>query len=120
MRLTKNKWREYKIFNPHNLASRGGSILYIGYIGGENGRMAHCPYWAVVGIGHKVNPDGPWYEYGNKHFIVSHREVKQLKLTAAMVWCQTHFDIPVDGWERDCFGSYQLKGTMKRATEEGE
>jgi len=118
MRLTKNKLREYKIFNPHNLASRGGSLLYIDYSVGEDGRMAHYPYWAVVGIGLKVNPDGHWADNGNKKFSVSHREVKQSQLITAMEWCQSTFQIPLDDWERDCYGGYQIKGTMKRATEE--
>jgi len=112
-RITKNQLRELKIYNPYNLATRAGSKLYIGYIPGENGRMAHYPYWAVVGVGFKVNPNSSWYNYGNKRFAIGCRADKIQMLNDAIQWCYDKYEIPKDQWEKDPFGGWQIKGTIE-------
>ena len=112
---TKEELRVLKIFNPHGLARLGNSRMFITYTPGEEGRMAHYPYWSVVGIGFKVCPDAPWYDNGHKTFHVTHRGNKIIQLNAAIEWCYKNFDIPKEGWEKAPFDSWQLKGTLKRA-----
>ncbi|KKM07042.1 hypothetical protein LCGC14_1737960 [marine sediment metagenome] len=119
-KMTKNKLREIKIYNPHGLATRGQSKLYIGFTPGDNDRMAHYPYWAVVGIGFKVDPDGHWATYGNKQFSINCRAEKIPSLNKAVQWCYDKFHIPTDQWEKDPFGGWQIKGTIQQAKAEGK
>ncbi|KKM06271.1 hypothetical protein LCGC14_1745640 [marine sediment metagenome] len=114
MRLTKNKLRELKVYNPHNLASRAGSKLFIALTPGENGRMAHYPHWTVCGIGFKVDPNGAWFDHGDKAFSINCRANKITELNRAIQWCYDNYQIPKDQWEKDPYGGWQIKGTIER------
>lgn len=114
-RITKNKLRELRIFNPHNLATNAGSKLFICYTPAESGRMAHYQEWTVVGIDFEVNPNSAWYNHGNKSFIIDCRENKIHELNNAIQWCFDKYEIPKDQWEKDPYGGWQIKGTIKKA-----
>jgi len=112
MKLSKKVLREYRIFNSHNLARIAGSKLYIGYSPAEYGRASHCASWDVVGINFKTDPSGAWYNYGHKSFSMYSREDKASQLEKAMQWVKENYGIAE--WERDVFGSYQIKGTLAK------
>ncbi len=116
MKLTKSVLREKRIFNPHNLARRAGNRLYIGYASADYGRAAHCASWDIIGIDFKTDPNGAWYNYGHKSFSVGCREEKLARLEEAMQWVKENYGIAE--WERDIFGSYQIKGTLDRISSE--
>lgn len=112
MKLTKNILRENKIINPYELAKVTENKIYIDYSPAENGRMARYAQWEVVGIGFKTDPNGHWLDYGHKTFIVLGREDKQCKLQEAILWANDNFG--TTEWEKDPFGSYQIKGTLAK------
>jgi len=118
MKITKNSLRELKIYNSYNLARAGSSKLFINYMPGESGRVAHYPYWAVSGINFKVEPNSAWYDYGNKTFPLSCRADKEPMLNEAIDWCYQNFNIPKDQWEKDPFGNWQIQGTIQKAISE--
>jgi len=115
MRVTKNILREHQIFNPHNLAKAGGSKLYIDYSPEQRGRMNRSACWVVIGIDIKVAPNAHWADNGNMCFNLWNRTQKQDKLKDAFNWCLEKFSIPLDRWEKDPYGGYQIKGTIKSA-----
>lgn len=112
MKLRQELLREHEIYNPYYLAQAAGNKLYIGYIPGENGLRAHYAYWSVNGVNFQVNPKGPWYERGNKHFSIAGRDNKQKALLEAMEWIREKFGITE--WEKAPFMSYQVKGTIAK------
>ena len=114
MKLTKKVLRENRIFNPHNLAREAGSKLYIGYTSAEYGRASDSASWSIVGITFKTDPNGAWYNNGHKTFSVYSHEAKVVKLEEAMQWVKENYGITE--WERDIFGSYQIKGTLEKLT----
>ena len=111
-RLTKQQLRELHIFNPHNLAREAGCELYIGYSPADYGRAAHSASWDIIGINFKTDPNGAWYNYGHKSFPMYGRSDKESQLKEAMQWVKKNYGIT--DWERDVFGSYQIKGTLER------
>lgn len=113
MRITKQVLSEHKIYNPHDIAKRGGAKLYIDYTPQETGRMYQNASWQVIGVGFKTDPDGHWHDYGHKTFAVYRREEKKPQLEKAMAWCQATYGITE--WERSPFGGYQIKGTISKA-----
>ena len=117
MKLTKNILREkYKVFNPHNLCTTTKTLLYIGYTPADTGRAGHSQEWTVVSPTKPTDPDGPWYNYGQKTFLVWNRADKPVKLREAMDWVEKQYGI-ID-WEKSPFGSYHPKGTMQKLQEE--
>ena len=115
MRLTKNQLREYKVFNPYNLASVTKSKLYIDYSPQDIGQGGRSSHWSVVGIDFHTDPDAHWQDNGNKSFLVWGRTDKDSKLQEAMDWVKEIHGITE--WERDPFGGYQIKGTLKKLLE---
>lgn len=114
-RITKQQLRERHIFNSYNLARAAGNKLFISYTPAENGRASHCAAWDIVGIDFKTDSAGAWYNYGHKSFMVGSRQDKQPQLEIAMQWVKDNYGITE--WERDIFGSYQIKGTLDKITE---
>ena len=68
-----------------------------------------------MGINFKTDPSGAWYNYGHKSFSMYGRGDKQAKLEDAMGWVKERYGITE--WERDVFGSYQIKGTLAKVVE---
>lgn len=112
MKLTKKVLRERHIVNSHDLARIAGSKLYIDYSPAAYGRAAHSASWDIVGINFKTDPNGAWYNYGHKSFGMYSREDKSIQLEVAMQWVKENYRIAE--WERDVFGSYQIKGTLEK------
>jgi len=112
-KLTKNDWRLLGIFNPWEMCKFGGGAIYISYRAADYGRGGHGgPAWAVHGVNVTPDKEGHWANHGSKIFDTS-RERRVEDLERAMIWCRGKFGI--EDWEKDCFGSYQKKGTMERA-----
>ena len=120
-RPTKAQLHAYQIRNPHNLATAGGSKLYVGYSPQDTGRASRCAKWIVKGIGFDTDPKAAWYNYGYKTFSPDYPLNKANKEAArdeALAWASKTFG-PFE-WERDPFGAYQIKGTMAKAMKGSE
>ncbi len=115
MKITKAQLKLISIHNPHNMARIAGSKLYIGYLPAEAGRAAHYSAWTIIGIGFDTNKGGAWYDYGQKNFPFACREEKESELQKAKQWVKDTYGITE--WERDVFGSYQIKGTLAKIQE---
>ena len=111
--MTKNDWRELGIFNPHGIQERAKSKLYIGYKVQDYGLSGQGAGWAVYGRDFKTDPDGPWYDRGDKTFSVWGRDDKQTVLVIAMEWVKENYGITE--WERGPWNSYFPKGTLAEA-----
>ena len=110
MKLTKRVLRENKIINSYDIARIAESKLYISYSPADYGRASHSASWDIMGINFKTDPSGAWYNYGHKSFGMYGRGDKLPKLADAMRWVKETYGITE--WEKDIFGSYQIKGTL--------
>lgn len=121
MKLTKAILREHGIINPYDLCKAGRDKVAVVYRHQELGRMNQPARWQVMGVGFQVDPDGPWYNYGAKTFIVgshrneTHAQSKERQRQAAIAWATERYGITE--WERDPFGDFQAKATMDRVRE---
>lgn len=89
--------KEYlKVFNPHNFTSIGGGKVWVEYDPQQTGRMAvgHASGYNVHGVGFKVDPDGPWYNYGAAVFTPFHYKGDRHKARdEALKWASEQFGI---------------------------
>jgi hypothetical protein len=104
-----NELREAQIINTGDFYAEKGQV-YIGYTPAETGRASRSACWRVYRTGYKTDPEGAWYDYGNKTFLVwakygeKHSEVKKRVLAEAQEWAEKRYGITE--WKRDPFGSY--------------
>jgi hypothetical protein len=110
---SKNRMREVKIFNSHNLASVTTQKVYICWHAAVRGRMSSTAKYQVVHIGHVTDPKAAWYDYGNKTF--SAWQDKQKALAAAVAWANEKFG--EREWVRDLWGSYQDSEALTKVWE---
>lgn len=112
------------ITNPHNLCAQFGDPthrIYLDYGRSSSGRGPGIAQWQVVQPGGKTDSDGPWYNHGHKTFMLatthmpSFTERKEAARQLAVVWAREKYGIT--DWERDCYGAYQVAGTIERAAE---
>ena len=115
MKLTKKILNEHGIYNPHNLATKLGNKLYIGYTPADMSRAGHSAKWQVVGLGFRTNPKAHWTDYGCKTFDVLARREKYNQLNEAVQWVSDTYHIGIT--DRDPFGIYHPKGTLDKLSE---
>lgn len=114
--LTKKRWRELNVFNPHNLAAMGGKPMkrvVVYYRPQMTGRGYRSAAWQVMSLDIKTDPKGHWMDNGHKTFGVFRPEEKEPQLKAALAFAREEFG--VEEWERSPWGSYHPMGTMENA-----
>lgn len=96
------------VYNDYDFAEAGTTAgeVYVMY----------CP-WDGMGVGCSVtriclknghtDPDGPWYNRGNKTFTGK----RKVSLPEALEWATTRYGI--SEWKRTPFGSYMDAGFVK-------
>ncbi len=105
MKLTKKLLNEHHIFNSYDIADTLGTKIFIEYIPADNGRLtSHYAYWRMI-----RHADDRRY---NKHFTVTHREVKQTVLQEAIAYVNDTHHINIT--DKDAFGAYHPEGTLKK------
>lgn len=113
--FTRAQLRAQRLFNSWDIATAAGNKVLIAY-SNSTGRMGTGMHVQVFGIGFKTDPKGPWYNYGNKTFLVNGIKDKPLKLLAAQGWASIQGYVgPYTEWERDPFGGWHPKGSILRA-----
>ena len=106
---TKKELSAAGIHNGHEIAARGPEPqVFIDYTP-EQGRLGGGQVWRVYRVGYKTAPEEPWYNYGNKTFMVF-RVTKGEALEAAKAWVAERYGI--QEWERSPFGSWHPMGTL--------
>jgi hypothetical protein len=112
MKLTKNLLRQHRIFNSFDVAKATGGKLFISYSPPQYGRMADSANWQVRGLKFQTDPNGPWYNHGDKTFEVYNRQEKPVKLAEAIQWVQEHYGLKIT--DKDVWGDYHVEGTLKK------
>lgn len=113
--MNKQQFRDLHLFNGHDITRMAGDTFYISYIGPDRGRGGDGACFAVIGLKFKTDPDGPWYNYGNKTFNLFGSS-KEQALFAAQVWCCLRgYVLDYTEWERGPLDDWHPKGSIKRA-----
>jgi hypothetical protein len=94
-----NGWDLAKEFSPDK--------VFISYTPALTGRGYMPPKFTIHHIGYKTDPNGPWYDYGNKTFDVIFRKEEEAALVQAIEWADNRYG--KREWVRDPFGNYQDK-----------
>lgn len=103
---TKNKLREVKLYNSHDLCSLlPQPKVFISFRPQVNGRGYQCAAYQVVRIGYSTNAKGHWRDYGHKTFDIVFEMTKDRALEAAIEWANARYGMRT--WVRDPFGDYQ-------------
>ncbi len=111
--MTKNEWRALGVHNSYGIMKRSVCKLFISYSPQDSGRAGHGAHWIVVGNGFLTDPKGPWYDNGNKSFLIWDRGCKQSELDNVMAWVAERYGITK--WEHGPWDSYFPKGAMLKA-----
>lgn len=112
MNITKRSLREIGLYNSHDIAKKGNGKVFLSYTNNMS-RWGRGKFWEVVGVGFNTNGNGPWYDYGHKTFMMWNIKEKEETLEQAKQWCLEQYGITE--WEKDPFGSWHPKGTIKAA-----
>lgn len=96
------------IHNNHNFAQ--GNV-YIHYTTGDNGRMAHYPFWSVFKQGVNLGT-ASWLDNGAKQISVSSRAEKEPKFQEAKDFAKEKFGITE--WARGPFGAWYDKSFVEK------
>ena len=112
IRVTKDLLRGIRIHNSYMLAQKAKSAAFITYAPATTGLGAVYAYWALNIVGYNCDVDSCIIQ-GFKRYTVTCREEKPIQLQKAMEWAREALHI--DEWEKDPFGSYQVKGTIEMA-----
>lgn len=109
--------RTIRIFNAHNFAGNGN--VYISYTPRGDGRSMHSPEWGIYRPGYQTDPGAPWYDYGNKKFLLfthgaTHAERKAAALALAKGWASQKYGIT--NWAKTPFGDWMEAEFVKNRT----
>lgn len=92
---------EVGVHNAHLFAGHGNAFVM--YLAADHG-WRHGAMWRVARPGFLTDPKGPWYNYGNKTFVVFGRHDKLAVFEEAKAWASERFGIKE--WARTPYGSW--------------
>lgn len=115
IKLTKKLLNENKIYNSHGIAELTGKNPCIFYHSATYGRGSMSAKWQVAHMGYQTDPNGAWYNHGNKTFLVFPYCEKEQQFEKAKAWVKERYGLDIT--ERDVWGNWHVTGTMDKLRE---
>jgi|ERR1700721_1389691 len=110
---TKARMEVARIHNSHNIANLTEQKIWICFSPADYDRGGYgSAHYSVIHIGYKTDPDGPWYNHGNKTFLSLSKSKEEI-LPEAIIWTNEKFGSRE--WVRDPWGSYQDASALELA-----
>ena len=105
--------KKLNIYNSYSYAGKGN--VFINYTGKGDYRSYQSPQFQIIRPGYQTDPDSPWYNNGNKTFLVFGK-TKPETLEEAKKWASERYEIKE--WEKTPYGSWMDKTFVKNHNKE--